>query len=139
MRSPCTLRISRYARSRTHTVHAVVVDPGIPEVATEQLSRLLAMTGKQLRERIILHQHLRPKHMPLDQRESVTIELDQPLSEALKRAARRARKSPADMLQRLLREKLEEDGDYKAVTGFRKRRGRTFSVSEIKRRHGLAD
>ena len=79
------------------------------------------------------------KDMPLDQRESVTVELDQPLSEALKRAARRARRSPADMLQRLLREKLEEDGDYKAVTSFRKHRGRTISLAEVKRRHGLGD
>ena len=77
--------------------------------------------------------------MPLDTPESVTVELDQPLSEALKRAARRARKSPTEMLQRLLREKLEEDGDYRAVVAFRKRRGRTYSLADIKRRHGLAD
>ena len=76
--------------------------------------------------------------MPLDSPESMIVELDQPLSEALKRAARRARRSPVEMLQRLLREKLEEDGDYLAVTSFRKRRGRTYSLAELKRRHGLA-
>ena len=75
--------------------------------------------------------------MPLDTQ--LLVELDQPLSDALKRAARRARKSPAEMLQRLLREKLEDDGDYKAVVTFRKRRGRTFSLAEVKRRHDLAD
>jgi hypothetical protein len=77
--------------------------------------------------------------MPLNDPEQLLVELDRPLSDALKRAARRARKSPAEMLQRLLREKLEEDGDYKAVLAFRKRRGKTFSLAEVKRRHGLAD
>ena len=76
--------------------------------------------------------------MPLDSPESMIVELDQPLSEALKCAARRARRSPVEMLQRLLREKLQEDGDYLAVTSFRKRRGRTYSLAELKRRHGLA-
>ena len=77
--------------------------------------------------------------MPLNDPEQLLVELDRPLSDALKRAARRARKSPAEMLQRLLREKLEEDADYKAVLTFRKRRGKTFSLAEVKRRHGLAD
>ena len=77
--------------------------------------------------------------MPLDDATSLLVELDRPLSDALKRAARRARKSPAEMLQRLLREKLEEDGDYKTVLAFRKRRGRTLSLADVKRRHGLAD
>lgn len=77
--------------------------------------------------------------MPLNDPEHLLVELDRPLSDALKRAARRARKSPAEMLQRLLREKLEEDSDYEAVSAFRKRRGRTFSLAEVKRRHGLAD
>ena len=77
--------------------------------------------------------------MPLNDPEQLLVELDRPLSDALKRAARRARKSPAEMLQRLLREKLEEDSDYKAVLAFRKRRGMTLSLAEVKRRHGLAD
>ena len=77
--------------------------------------------------------------MRLDDPEQLLIELDRPLSDALKRSARRARKSPAEMLQRLLREKLEEDGDYKAILAFRKRKGRIFSLAEVKRRHGLAD
>jgi hypothetical protein len=63
--------------------------------------------------------------------------IDADLAKALARAARRAKKSPAELLRELILERLQEEDDYRAVLAFRKRRGRTYSHAEVKKRVGL--
>lgn len=63
--------------------------------------------------------------------------IDADLAKALARAARRAKKSPAELLRELILERLQEEDDYRAVLAFRKRRGRTYSHGEVKKRLGL--
>ncbi len=65
--------------------------------------------------------------------------IDADLAKALARAARRAKKSPAELLRELILERLQEEDDYRAVLAFRKRRGRTrtYSHAEVKKRLGL--
>ena len=64
--------------------------------------------------------------------------LDADLVKALGRAARRAKKSPAVLLREMILEGLQEEADYRAVLAFRKKRGRTYSHAEVKKRLGLA-
>lgn len=63
--------------------------------------------------------------------------LDADLAKALTRAARRARKSPGRLLRELVLEGLREEDDYRAVLAFRKKRGRTYSHADVKKRLGL--
>lgn len=63
--------------------------------------------------------------------------IDADLAKALARAARRAKKSPAELLRELILERLQEEDDYRAVLAFRKRRGRTYSHAEVKKRLAL--
>ncbi len=64
--------------------------------------------------------------------------LDAEMEKALKRVARRAKLSPTAMLRELILERVQEESDYRAVLSFRKRRTRTYSHAEVKKRLGLA-
>jgi hypothetical protein len=64
--------------------------------------------------------------------------LDADLVKAVTRAARRAKKSPAELVRELILDGLQEADDYRAVLAFRKKRGRTYSHAEVKKRLGLA-
>jgi hypothetical protein len=64
--------------------------------------------------------------------------LDADLAKALARAARRARKSPDELLREFVLDGLQVWDDYRAVLAFRKKRGRTYSHAEVKKRLGLA-
>lgn len=63
--------------------------------------------------------------------------IDAHLEKALARAARRAGKSPAALLREFVLEGLQEENDYRAVLASRKKRGRTYSHAEVKKRLGL--
>jgi hypothetical protein len=64
--------------------------------------------------------------------------LDADLVKAVARAARRAKKSPSALLREFVLEGLQEKDDYRAVLTFRKKRGRTYTHAEVKKRLGLA-
>jgi hypothetical protein len=64
--------------------------------------------------------------------------LDADLVKAVARAARRAKKSPADLVRELILDGLQEADDYRAVLVFRKKRGRTYTHADVKKRLGLA-
>ena len=64
--------------------------------------------------------------------------LDADLEKVLKRAARRAKLSPAALLRELILERVQEVDDCRAVLAFRKNRTRTYSHAEVKTRLGLA-
>jgi predicted transcriptional regulator len=59
------------------------------------------------------------------------------LSEALARAAKRARTTPANLASRAIRSYLEEMADAKAVKSALAQRGKLVPWREVKRRHGL--
>lgn len=63
--------------------------------------------------------------------------LDADLARALTRAARRARKSPDELLREFIVDGLQEKDDHRAVLASRKRRGRAYSHAEVKKRLGL--
>ncbi len=64
--------------------------------------------------------------------------LDTDLVDAIARAARRAKKSPAALLRKMILDGLEEIEDHRAVLAFRKKPGRTYTHAEVKKRLGLA-
>ena len=59
------------------------------------------------------------------------------LSEALQRAAKNARTTPANLARRAIRSYLEEMADAKAVKRALSEGGKSISSMEVKRRHGL--
>jgi hypothetical protein len=63
--------------------------------------------------------------------------LDAGLAKALTRAARRARKSPDALLREFVLDGLQEKDDHRTVLAFRRKRGRTYSHAEVKKRLGL--
>ena len=65
------------------------------------------------------------------------IKLATELESALEREARRARKSKATLVREAVAQFLQEADDYQAVLAFRKRRGRTNTLAEVKRRLGV--
>ena len=65
------------------------------------------------------------------------IKLATELESALEREARRARKSKATLVREAVAQFLQEADDYQAVLAFRKRRGRTHTLAEVKRRLGV--
>ena len=60
--------------------------------------------------------------------------LDADLVKAVARAARRAKKSPEELVRELILDGLQAADDYRAVLAFRKKRGRTYSHVEVKKR-----
>ena len=64
--------------------------------------------------------------------------VDADLIKALRRAARRAKKTPAALLRGIILDGLQEEADYRAVLAFRKKPGRTYSHADVKKRLGLA-
>ncbi len=65
------------------------------------------------------------------------IKLATELESALEREARRARKSKTTLVREAVAQFLQEADDYQAVLAFRKRRGRTHTLAEVKRRLGV--
>jgi predicted DNA-binding protein len=65
------------------------------------------------------------------------IKLATELESALEREARRARKSKATLVREAVAQFLQEADDYQAILAFRKRRGRTYTLAEVKRRLGV--
>ena len=59
------------------------------------------------------------------------------LDAALAREAKRARKPKTTLAQRAIESYLEEAADYRAVLASRRRRGRTSTLAEVKKRLGL--
>ena len=59
------------------------------------------------------------------------------LETALTEHARRARKSKATVMRAALAQYLQDEADYQAVLKSRQRRGRTFSLDQVKQRLGL--
>ena len=59
------------------------------------------------------------------------------LSEALDRAAKKARTTPANLARRAIQSYLEEMADAKAVKRALSKGGKPISWMEVKRRHGL--
>ena len=59
------------------------------------------------------------------------------LSQALARAAKNARTTPANLARRAIQSYLEEMADAKAVKRALSRGGKPIAWVEVKRRHGL--
>jgi predicted DNA-binding protein len=65
------------------------------------------------------------------------VKLTPELETALSREARRARKSKATLVLDAVAQYLQEADDYQAVLASRKRRGRTYTLEQVKQRLGL--
>ena len=66
-----------------------------------------------------------------------SVEVHPSLIRALRARARRERISVDRLVKRLIADGLQEVHDYEAIKTFRKRPGRTSSLSEVKKRLGL--
>jgi len=67
----------------------------------------------------------------------VDLKLPPGLDAALAREAKLARKPKTTLAQRAIESYLEEAADYRAVLASRRRRGRTSTLAEVKKRLGL--
>ena len=65
------------------------------------------------------------------------LKLPPELDAALAREAKLARKPKTALAQRAIESYIEEAADYRAVLASRKRRGRTSTLAEVKKRLGL--
>lgn len=65
------------------------------------------------------------------------VKLTQKLESALDDHARRARKSKTIVVRAAVTQYLQDAADYEAVLASRKRRGRSYSIAQVKQRLGL--
>ena len=65
------------------------------------------------------------------------VEIHPSLIRALQARARRERISVDRLVKRLIADGLQEVDDYEAVRAFRRRRGRTVALADVKKRLGL--
>jgi predicted DNA-binding protein len=65
------------------------------------------------------------------------LKLPPELDAALAREAKLARKPKTALARRAIESYIEEAADYRAVLASRKRRGRTSTMAEVKKRLGL--
>ena len=65
------------------------------------------------------------------------VKLAPELEHALEREARRARKTKATLVRDAVVQFLQEVDDYQAVLASRKRRGRTYTLGQVRQRLGL--
>ena len=65
------------------------------------------------------------------------LKLPPELDAALAREAKLARKPKTTLARRAIESYIEEAADYRAVLASRKRRGRTSTLAEVKKRLGL--
>ena len=89
--------------------------------------------------RVFLFRFSDVKMLPIVGLIMLEIKLATELGSALEREARRARKSKATLVREAVAHFLQEADDYQAVLAFRKRRGRTRTLAEVKRRRGRLD
>ena len=66
-----------------------------------------------------------------------SVQIDPSLARALQARARRERISVDRLVKRLITDGLQEVEDYEAINAFRRRRGRTVSLADVKTRLGL--
>jgi hypothetical protein len=66
-----------------------------------------------------------------------SVEIDPSLIRALQARARRERTSVGRLVKRLIADGLQEVSDYEAIKAFRRRRGRTVRLADVKTRLGL--
>ena len=66
-----------------------------------------------------------------------SVEIHPALIRALQSRARRERISVGLLLKRLIADGLQEVDDYEAIKAFRRRRGRTVALADVKKRLGL--
>ncbi len=65
------------------------------------------------------------------------VKLTPELESALDEHAKRARKSKATLVRAAVAQYLQDAADYQAVLDSRKRRGRTYTLDQVKQRLGL--
>ena len=65
------------------------------------------------------------------------VKLAPELEHALEREARRARKTKATLVRHAVVQFLQEVDDYQAVLASRQRRGRTYTLGQVRQRLGL--
>ena len=66
-----------------------------------------------------------------------SVEIHPALIRALQSRARRERISVGLLVKRLIADGLQEVDDYEAIKAFRRRRGRTVALADVKKRLGL--
>lgn len=66
-----------------------------------------------------------------------SVEIDPSLIRALQSRARRERISVGRLVKRLIADGLQEVDDYEAIKAFRRRRGVTVALADVKKRLGL--
>ncbi len=66
-----------------------------------------------------------------------SVEIHPALIRALQSRARRERTSVDRLVKRLIADALQEVEDYDSIKAFRRRRGRTVALAEVKKRLGL--
>jgi len=66
-----------------------------------------------------------------------SVQIHPSLARALQARARRERISVDRLVKRLIADGLQEVEDYEAINSFRRRRGRTVTLADVKTRLGL--
>ncbi len=67
----------------------------------------------------------------------LNVKLSPDLESAVEQQARREKKTKAALVRTAVQRYLEDVEDYRDAVAVLKRKGKSFSLAEVKRRHGL--